>query len=29
MSDKNLKHFVVVTGILVNAEGGFLIVKRA
>jgi 8-oxo-dGTP pyrophosphatase MutT (NUDIX family) len=27
--DKNLMHYVVVTGILVNSEGKFLIVKRA
>ncbi len=29
MSDKNMVHYVVVTGILVNSEGKFLIVKRA
>ena len=29
MSDKNLKHYIVVTGILLNSEGKFLIVKRA
>lgn len=29
MADKNLMHFVVVTGILMNNEGKFLIVKRA
>jgi 8-oxo-dGTP pyrophosphatase MutT (NUDIX family) len=27
--DKNLMHYVVVTGILVNSERKFLIVKRA
>ena len=29
MSNKNLIHYVVVTGILINTEGKFLIVKRA
>ncbi len=29
MPDKNLMHYVVVTGILVNKEGKFLIAKRA
>jgi len=29
MVDKNLNHYVVVTGILLNSEGKFLIVKRA
>ncbi len=29
MSNKNLTHFVVVTGIIVNQEGKFLVVKRA
>ena len=29
MSDKNLMHYVVVTGILINNEGKFLITKRA
>jgi len=29
MSDKNLTHYVVVTGILINSDGKYLIVKRA
>lgn len=29
MSDKNLTHYAVVTGILINSDGKFLIVKRA
>ncbi len=29
MSDRNLTHYVVVTGIIVNKEGKFLITKRA
>jgi 8-oxo-dGTP pyrophosphatase MutT (NUDIX family) len=29
MPDKNLMHYAVVTGILMNGEGKFLIVKRA
>lgn len=29
MHDKNLTHYVVVTGILINKEGRFLITKRA
>ncbi len=29
MADKNLMHYVVATGILINKEGKFLIVKRA
>ena len=29
MSDKNLTHYIVVTGILINKEGKFLITKRA
>jgi 8-oxo-dGTP pyrophosphatase MutT (NUDIX family) len=29
MQDKNLTHYVVVTGILINKEGRFLITKRA
>jgi len=29
MSDKNLMHYVVVTGILISKEGKFLITKRA
>jgi len=29
MADRNLLHYVVVTGILVNKEGKFLIAKRA
>jgi 8-oxo-dGTP pyrophosphatase MutT (NUDIX family) len=29
MSDKNLVHYVVVTGILINNKGKFLITKRA
>lgn len=29
MVDKNLMHYAVVTGILINKEGKFLIVKRA
>jgi 8-oxo-dGTP pyrophosphatase MutT (NUDIX family) len=29
MVDKNLTHYIVVTGILMNKEGKFLIVKRA
>jgi 8-oxo-dGTP pyrophosphatase MutT (NUDIX family) len=29
MSDKNLMHYAVVTGILINSEGKFLITKRA
>jgi 8-oxo-dGTP pyrophosphatase MutT (NUDIX family) len=29
MPDKNLTHYVVVTGILINKEGKFLITKRA
>lgn len=29
MVDKNLTHYIVVTGILINKEGKFLIVKRA
>tara|TARA_Y100000310_G_C20702929_1_gene831730 strand:- start:10029 stop:10202 length:174 start_codon:yes stop_codon:yes gene_type:complete len=29
MVDKNLLHYVVVTGILVNSQGKYLITKRA
>src|SRR6056297_3413609 len=29
MVDKNLMHYVVVTGVLVNGEGKYLLVKRA
>jgi len=29
MSDKNLTHYVVVTGILINSDGKYLIAKRA
>lgn len=29
MVDKNMMHYVVVTGILINSEGKFLVVKRA
>ena len=29
MSDKNLTHYIVVTGIIINKEGKFLITKRA
>ena len=29
MADKNLAHYIVVTGVLINKEGKYLIAKRA